>query len=152
MKVCPLQVLVLFLAKFAKIAVVVLFCLGNDLKCRTICWLFLKNNTLFFWNFSYLLTFYFMKFQTTCDFKIKPFTGFSKRIRFAFEIFLPLKSLCFSISWTQLYASLRNETKKVKIFKILNIGIVLFQKKSIFQIHHFWTFFHQNFRKWSLGK
>ena len=37
-------------------------------------------------------------------------------------------------------------------FLIFDNTILLFQKKSIFQIHQFWTFFHQNFRKWSSGQ
>ena len=39
--------------------------------------------------------------------------------------------------------------KKNRFFWILNTGILLFQKKSNFQIHQFWTFFNQNFRNMS---
>ena len=153
MKVCPPTSPCTFLAQFAKIAVVVLFCLGNDLKCRTICWLFLKKLYSFFFE-TFLICWLFILWNSRPHVisRLSLLQDLVKELDLLLR-FSYLWNLCVSKYPEPSYIPLWGmRQKKLKFLKFWILELCCFKKSQFFKSIISEYFFTQNFRKWSLGK
>ena len=141
LKSVPYKSLYFFLAKFVKIAVLVLLYLGNDLKCRTICWLFLKNDTLFIETFLICWLFILWNSRPHVISRLSLLQDLVKELDLLLR-FSYLWNLCVSKYPEPSYIPLwEMRQKKLNFLKFWILELCCFQKSQFFKSTNWEHFF-----------